>query len=199
MLKVGLTGNIGSGKTVVSGIFSKLGVPVFYADNEARKLYERLEVKVILKSVFGGTIFNDNDEIDRSILAGIVFNDPVKLRTLNQVIHPLVRESFGRWTLDHKDHLYLLYEAAILFESGYYKDLDRIVLVMAPEELRIKRVMERDNSDREEVLNRISNQWAEDKKVPMADFIIRNDGKEMLIPQVMDVHRKILSLVNDQL
>ena len=192
MLKVGLTGNIGSGKTVVAGIFSTLGVPVFYADAEARKLYERVEVKAILKGLFGDGIFGEDGNIDRKALADIVFPDPAKLYKLNQVIHPLVRESFGRWMLERKDVPYVLYEAAILFESGYYKDLDKVILVMAPEEIRIKRVMDRDHSTRDEIMARISRQWEEERKVPMADFIINNNGIEMLIPQVMEVHRRLV-------
>lgn len=191
MLKVGLTGNIGSGKTVVAGIFSKLGVPVFYADSAARELYERVEVKAILRGLFGDGIFDEAGNVDRKALAEVVFADPAKLQKLNQIVHPLVREAFGRWLLERKDCPYVLYEAAILFESGYYKDLDKVILVMAPEETRIKRVMERDHSTRDEIMARLARQWEEERKVPMADFIINNNGTEMLIPQVMEVHRKL--------
>ena len=191
MLKVGLTGNIGSGKTVVAGIFSTLGVPVFYADAEARKLYERVEVKAILKGLFGDGIFGEDGNIDRKALADIVFPDQAKLHTLNQVIHPLVRESFGRWMLERKDVPYVLYEAAILFESGYYKDLEKVILVMAPEETRIKRVMDRDHSTRDEIMARISRQWEEERKVKLSDFVIRNDETESVIKQVLKIHTEL--------
>lgn len=192
MLKVGLTGNIGSGKTFVANIFSTLGVPVFVADAEAKKLYEREEIRMMLRGLFGNSIFNEDGSVDRKSLASMVFNDPDNLKKLNQVIHPMVREAFGRWSLERSNNPYVLYEAAILFESGYYKDLDKIILVMAPEEIRVKRVMERDGASREEVLDRMSNQWQEEKKVSMADFIVNNNGSEMVIPQVMEVHRRIM-------
>ena len=197
MLKVGLTGNIGSGKTLVASLFSRLGVPVFYADTEARQLFDRMEVRMMIRGLFGDGILDAAGGIDRKALAGIVFNSPENLKKLNQVIHPLVREAFARYALERMHDPYVLYEAAILFESGYYKDLDRIILVTAPEDIRVKRVMERDGSNREDVLARMANQWTEEKKFPMADFIINNDGKEMLIPQVLEIHRRILLKGND--
>jgi dephospho-CoA kinase len=192
MLKVGLTGNIGSGKTVVAGIFTQLGIPVFYADSAARDLYERTEVKAMLRGLFGDEIFDNAGNLNRKALADLVFADALKLQKLNQIVHPLVREAFGRWLLERKDSPYVLYEAAILFESGYYRDLDKVILVMAPEELRIRRVMERDYSTRDEIMARLARQWGEEKKVPMADFIINNNGTQMLIPQVMEVHRQLV-------
>jgi len=198
MLKVGLTGNIGSGKTFVASIFSTLGIPVFVADTEAKKLYEREEIKMMLQGLFGSRIFNGEGGIDRQSLASMVFNDPENLQRLNQVIHPMVREAFGRWSLERNSSPYVLYEAAILFESGYYKDLDKIILVKAPQEVRVKRIMERDGAGREEILLRMANQWEEEKKIPMADFVINNNGSEMLIPQVMEVHNKIMSEVSSQ-
>jgi dephospho-CoA kinase len=192
MLKVGLTGNIGSGKTFVASIFGTLGVPVFVADTEAKKLYDREEIRMMLRGLFGGRIFNEDGSIDKKSLASEVFNNPENLQRLSQVIHPMVRETFGRWSLERSNSPYVLYEAAILFESGYYKDLDKIILVMAPEEIRVKRVMERDGASRDEVLSRMTNQWQEDKKVSMADFIINNNGSEMVIPQVLEVHRRIM-------
>lgn len=195
MLKVGLTGNIGSGKSFVASIFSTLDIAVFVADAEAKKLYEREEIKMMLRGLFGDKIFNKDGSLDKQSLASMIFNDQANLRKLNQVIHPMVREAFGRWSLERSNSPYVLYEAAILFESGYYKDLDKIILVMAPEEVRVKRVMERDGASREEVMNRMANQWQEEKKVSMADFIINNNGTEMVIPQVMMVHRRILKEV----
>jgi dephospho-CoA kinase len=192
MLKVGLTGNIGSGKSLIASIFQTLGIPVFCADAEAKKLYESNTVKDQLRRWFGGHIFTEEGEINRKTLAGIIFNDEDKLKKVNELIHPLVRESFGEWISERQNDPYVIYEAAILFESGHYKSLDKIILVTAPAEIRIKRVMERDGIPRADVLARMAHQWEEEKKMHLADFIIRNDGKQMVIPQVMEVHRRLM-------
>lgn len=199
MLKVGLTGNIGSGKTFVASIFQTLGMPVFFADNDAKKLYERDDVKTQLRLLYGDAIFSNSGELDKKALAGIVFSDEDKLQKINGLIHPLVRENFINWMNLRMNASYVIYEAAILFESGHYKNLDNVILVTAPEDVRIQRVMDRDGSSREEVMARISHQMAEEKKIPLADYIIRNDGREMVIPQVMEVHRKLLEISGHKL
>lgn len=192
MLKIGLTGNIGSGKTFVAQVFSSLGIPVFHADTEARKLYANELFQQKIRELFGESVFLTSGEISRQALAGIVFNDSSRLEQLNQLIHPLVRQQYKAW-LDHQEKVpYTLYEAAILFESGYYTEIDKVICVTAPEELRIRRVMERDKVTREEVINRIANQWPEEKKAEIADFLIINDGIEAIDKQVLEIHKKLI-------
>jgi dephospho-CoA kinase len=192
MLKVGLTGNIGSGKTVIARIFSSLGVPVFHADLEARKQYEKENVISAVREKFGPTVFSQSGELLRPALAEIVFNNPVLLEELNRIIHPGVRKDYLEWCEKQVGASYSLYEAAILFESGHYKEMDRVICVTAPEELRIRRVMERDYITRDEVMRRIANQWEDARKAALADFVINNDETGMVIEQVLEIHGKLI-------
>lgn len=194
MIKVGVTGGIGSGKSTVCKIFESLGAPVYHADDEGRKILEKREVISILVQYFGNSILDERDEIDRKKLAEIVFKDTSALAFLNSIIHTRVRASFQEWSSDKPDAPYVIYEAAILFESGHYKNVDKTVLVTASEEARIARVTARDNVSREAVLQRIGNQWDDQKKAAMADFIINNDGSVMLIPQVIEIHNQLLKI-----
>jgi dephospho-CoA kinase len=187
MLKVGLTGNIGSGKTLVAGIFKVLAVPVFDADSEARAVVCSQEVRNDLRALFGEQIF-EQGEINRKALAGIVFNDKEKLEKLNAVIHPKVRQRFSSWITHHPKAPYVLYEAAILTETGFYKKLDHTIVVTAEKELRISRVMQRDNVSRQMVEQRMANQWDEQRKTAAADFIISNNENDQIIPQVLKIH-----------
>jgi dephospho-CoA kinase len=193
MLKAGLTGNIGSGKSTASNIFTILGVPVFDADYHAKSLLSNPEIKSQLSGILGTSIFLDN-EIDRKKIASIVFNDKAALEKLNSVIHPAVRVKFEKWTSQNAQKPYLLYEAAIIFESGFNQQLDKIIMISASEEIRLKRVMKRDHASKEMVLSRMKNQWTDDKKCSLADFIIFNNNDELLIPQVLKVHQKLLKL-----
>ena len=189
MLKVGLTGGIGSGKTVVANIFRQLGVPVYDADKEGRLLTENnQEIKNRIKSIFGKEFFN-GDSLDRQQLATAVFSDKKKLEHLNEIIHPFVREHFNRWLQQQREIKYIIKEAAILFESGSYKELDKIITVDAPAELRISRVMERDNSPKEKILSVMKNQWSDEERKAKADFVIVNDNEHLLIPQVLELHK----------
>ncbi len=192
MLKVGLTGNIGSGKTLIAQVFSTLGVPVFHADSEARKLYEIEEIREKIKAIFGPGIFSSSGEIIRSALAEIVFKNAKLLEELNGIIHPVVRREYQQWCLQHSEAAYTLYEAAILFESGHYREMDKVVCVSAPEEMRIARVMQRDGMSRQEVERRMANQWEEKKKVELADYVINNDETSPVIYQVLEIHRQII-------
>jgi dephospho-CoA kinase len=189
MLKVGLTGNIGSGKTIVARIFNQLGVPVFYADAEARKLFDDENVKSDIRELFGSTVFSQSGVIVKSAIAKIVFSDAEKLEKLNKIIHPAVRERYRLWCQGNSESIYSLYEAAILFESGHYMEMDKVICVTAPEDLRVRRVMERDNLTANEVKMRMANQWSEDKKVELADFVIRNNETSSVIRQVLEVHK----------
>ncbi len=192
MIKVGLTGNIGTGKTVVAGIFEALGIPVFHADEEARKFFGDKEVITILTDRFGKQI-SVNNKIDRKKLASIVFQDKKALDFLNSIIHPLVRKELFAWLDRQGQHAYIMHEAAILFESGFYKEFDKVITIVSPVELTIKRVMARDNSGREAVEKRILNQWDQDKKIALSDFIIQNDERHLIIPQVLKIHQSLIN------
>ncbi len=196
-LKVGITGGIGSGKSVVCEIFKCLGVPVFEADIVARNLLnDNPLIKEELIRLFGTSIYSGNNTVDRKKLASIVFNDDFALQKLNSLVHPLVRENFHEW-FSRQNSAYVLHEAAILIESGFYKLMDKTILVVAHEETRINRVIKRDKLDREMVLERISKQWDDQQKKGFADEIIDNNNK-MLIPQVLNIHEYLTQLTKNK-
>lgn len=192
MLKVGLTGSIGSGKSVVSTIFSHLGVPVYNADSEAKKFLDTPEVTEPLALRWGEDILDAQGSVIRQKLAGIVFHDRHALDYLNQIIHPLVKEHFLQWC-SSQNASYVVQEAAILYESGFYSMFDKIVCVSAPEVMRINRVMKRDGVSRSQVLDRMLNQWPEEKKVSLAHFVVHNDEQRMLLPQILSIHQQLNS------
>ncbi len=193
MLKLGLTGGIGSGKTLVSQILEKLGVPVYYADKAARELMNsNADLKENIRQLFGDQAYSD-EGLDRQYVASSVFGDHKKLSQLNSLVHPAVRQDFIGWTAQHSESLYVVEEAAILFESGAYVEMDQTILVYAPKELRISRVMKRDGLGREDVLKRMEHQISEEEKMKKADHILSNDGTQMLLPQVIELHNKILN------
>jgi dephospho-CoA kinase len=195
MFKLGLTGGIGSGKTLVCQIFEKLGVPVYYADTAARLLMNTdAELKSGIKLMFGEQAFG-RDGLDRQYLADSVFGDHEKLSGLNRLVHPSVRKDFIRWTDLQMESPYVIEEAAILFESGASIEMNLSVLVYAPEELRISRVMKRDGVGREAVLKRMGHQLGEEELMEKADHVLINDGTQMLLPQVIELHNKILNCI----
>lgn len=191
MKRIGLTGNIGTGKSTVARIFEILGVPVYHADKQAREIVESKIVTEQITVLFGKQVLNEQLKIDRKALASIVFNDKNKLVSLNNLIHPLVEDNFLHWCEKHIDQDYIIQEAAILFESGFDRLFDATILVTAPEELCITRVMARDRITKEMVSDRIRNQWAQDKKLKMADYEIINDEISMVIPQVITIHLEL--------
>jgi len=191
MLKIGLTGNIGSGKSTVARIFESLGVPVFHADEVAKKLLLQEEVSKDILNKFGKDVFTNNLP-DKKKLASLVFNDTEALSYLNSVIHPRVRHELKEWFEDHSNYPYAIQEAAILFESGFEKEVDFIVFVSAPVELSIKRVVERDGLKTADVEKRLTHQWPQDKKIGLSDFVIQNDENHLLIPQVLEIHHKLI-------
>ena len=195
MLKIGITGNIGSGKTTVSKIFEILGVPVFYADDAAKKVMTHDPVLVgQLIDAFGAGSFFSDGALNRKHIADIVFKDETQLRLLNSLVHPAVFRAFDQWAANIKNAPYVLKEAALLFESDSYKMCDQTILVTAPLELRIKRVMQRDGLQRADILNRENKQFTEEKKKTLANFIIKNDDTELVIPQVLELHNGFGSL-----
>ena len=195
MLRIGITGGIGSGKTTVCAIFSTLGIPIYNSDERAKKIMvENQSVVNKLKAQFGSTIYFEDGSINRVLLSQIVFNDKEQLTKLNEIVHPAVFEDMIKWYAENQNHKYVLQEAAIMYESGSYKMLDKTILVFADQEIRIERVMKRDNVDRVAVLARMDKQMPESEKLKLADFVIYNNG-ESLIDQVMKLHHTILELV----
>jgi dephospho-CoA kinase len=193
MLKVGITGGIGSGKTIVCKIFEVLGIPIYNADFHAKSLMENSpEISDGLASLFGPSIIA-NGKIDRKKLAQIIFSNTNALTAVNDLVHPEVRKDFIKWIDKMSGQDYVIEEAAILFESGAYKLLDYNVTVSAPEEMRINRVMERDNVTRESVISRINNQMTDYEREKLADAVIINDESELLIPQILLLHNKLLN------
>jgi dephospho-CoA kinase len=194
MLKIGITGNIGGGKTTVSKVFEVLGVPVFYADDVAKKVMTEDEILITgLKEAFGEAAYFKDGFLNRKHIAGIVFNDEKELAKLNALVHPAVFRAFDSWAAQIKDASYVVKEAALLFESSSYQMCDKTVMVTAPLELRIERVMQRDGFSREEILARDARQFTEEKKIALADFVIKNDDTELVIPQVLKLHEHFLA------
>ncbi len=193
MIRVGLTGGIGSGKSTVARIFQVLGVPVFVADDAGRDIlaYD-LDVRKAVTDRFGAGTY-PNGVVDRKALGGIVFNDADALKDLNAIVHPAVRAAFRKWALEQKSD-YVVMEAAILAESEGYKAFDRLIVVTAPEDLRIQRVMARDNVDANAVQARMRNQVSEDVRLRIADFVVRNDDTQLVIPQVLSIHQELINL-----
>ncbi|MDR0712768.1 MAG: dephospho-CoA kinase [Bacteroidales bacterium] len=190
MLKIGVTGGIGSGKTTVCGVFEILGIPVYYADNRAKELMNTdRQLKTLLQEHFGTDLYREGT-LNRSLLSALIFNDKKRLRMVNGWVHPAVARDFEDWCC-RQSAPYVVEEAAILFESGLSSRFDKMILVTAPEDIRMERVCRRDATRAEFVKARMSHQWAEEKKMELADFIIRNDDRHLLIPQIIRIHRQL--------
>lgn len=194
MLKVGITGGIGSGKTTVCKIFEVLRVPVYYADERAKALMQT-DLKLIhsVKELFGEAAYK-NGKLNRPFVAEKVFNDKPLLDKLNSIVHPAVAADAMQWMAQQADKPYAIKEAALLFESGSYKHLDKIILVHAAMETRIARLKSRDNATRAQITARMRHQLPDDEKMKLADFIIHNDAQRQLIPQVLAIHQSLLEL-----
>ena len=195
MLKVGLTGGIGSGKSTVAAIFETIGIPVSYADKEAKRLMnEDPGLREAIGRHFGAEAYAAGT-LNRKYLAGQVFNDPVKLELLNSLVHPATIRDGARWMREMTGHYpYAIREAAIIFEAGGAGHLDFIIGVSAPLPMRIRRTMERDHTTHDAVLQRMHNQMDEDAKMRLCDAVILNDEQEALIPQVLELHERLLRL-----
>lgn len=193
MLHIGLTGGIGSGKSTVAKIFETLGIPVYYADEAAKRLMsEDPAIRQALLLQFGEGCFHNN-KLNSSYLASIVFHDVEKLQWLNALIHPATLADAQQW-LSHQKAPYTLREAALLFEGKAEEGLDFVIGVSAPEALRIQRAMKRDGSSEAEIKSRMLAQWKEEDKIAKCDFVIRNDEQELLIPQVLDIDKRLRAI-----
>lgn len=186
---IGLTGGIGSGKTTVARIFEVLRYPVFYADDEAKRLYDDAEVRKAVTALFGAAAYAEG-KVNRSYLAERVFGNPELLEQLNSIVHPAVRQRFVDWQKDHPAFAHIR-EAAILFESGSHADCTLTIAVSAPEELRIERVTDRDGSEASAVRQRMMHQLSDDERRQRADFEIVNDGQQLILPQVLEIDAAI--------
>lgn len=194
MLKIGITGGIGSGKTVVCKVFELFGIPIYYADEQAKKLMQTDKQLIRqIQNSFGKSIYSKNI-LNKKLLAKIVFNDESKLNELNALVHPAVKNDFENWVKKQKNCPYIIKEAALLFESGTYLQLDKIITVTAPTELRIKRIMKRDGSDRISVKKIMKNQMTDKEKISRSDFVIFNDEKKLLLPQILKLHKNFVAL-----
>ncbi|MBC5842727.1 dephospho-CoA kinase [Flavobacterium sp. F-380] len=193
---IGLTGGIGSGKTTIAKFFASEGVPIYIADLEAKSLMDSKEIKKEIFELFGKTVFK-NEMLDRAKIAEIVFNDPSMLVKLNSIVHPAVKKHFKEWVHVHESEDLLLYESAILFESGHYKEFDYVISVIAPLESRIARVLARDDSTREQVMSRVNAQWNDDERIKKSDFIIENINLDDSKLKVMDI-LKILKIKQNE-
>ncbi len=190
MLKVGITGGIGSGKSTICKFFELLGVPVYIADSEAKALMNSSPlIRNQLVHIFGREIYLAGPELDRKKLAQQIFQSPELLKKVNSIVHPPVRKHFLSW-LDKQNSCYVVYEAAILFESGFYSMMDFNILVTAPEAERIQRIMNREDTTMEDVTRRIARQWPDQEKMKMADYVIRNNNEELIIPQLIELDKK---------
>lgn len=198
MLKVGITGGIGSGKTTVCRVFEVLGIPVFYADDAAKSIMHtdaRLREDIIKD--FGKDSYTINGDLDRKYIAAIVFSNKEQLVKLNALIHPAVFRAFESWVGEQKDVPYVLKEAALLFESDAYKMCDQSILVKSPEALKFERIMVRDQITLEEVQLRMDKQFSDEKKEKMADHLITNNEQMLLIPQILALHKHFIQMFHD--
>ena len=193
VLKVGLTGGIGSGKSTVAQIFEVLGIPVYYADIAAKRLMnEDAYLRSSITNIFGKEAYSNNI-LDRQYISSIVFSDPAKLTSLNSLVHPATKKDGETW-MQRQTSSYAIHEAALIFEAKVSDRLDLVIGVSSPIDLRIKRAMERDKVSREEVLKRMDQQIDEELKMRKCDFILINDEQQLLIPQALELHEKLIGL-----
>lgn len=199
MLKIGITGNIGSGKTTICKLFELLSAPVFYADFYGKKVMaEDLVLVKAIRSTFGAEAYFADGSLNRKYISNIVFKNEAELEKLNALVHPAVFRAFDEWTIQFNTKNYVLKEAAVLFESGSDKQCDKTIVVAASLVVRVQRVMQRDQLTEAEVLRREEKQMPQQEKEAKADFVIYNDPQMMIIPQVLEIHRQLLQLAKAQ-
>jgi dephospho-CoA kinase len=194
MLRIGLTGGIGSGKTIIAEIFQKLGIPVFNADAEAATITKEPEILSALVKLLGNKIIGTDGLLNRSVMRDIIFHDQVSREKVNHLIHPLVRKKFRQWCELQSSVPFIIEEAAILFESGASVGLDKVIVVSAREKIRLDRVMKRDGVGEQVVKKIMDSQMNESEKKAKADFIIFNDEEHLVIPQVISIYKKLEQL-----
>lgn len=191
---IGLTGGIGSGKTTVANFFKEKGIPVYIADDEARILMEKEELVKEIQVLFNENVLNEDGKLDRKKISQIVFKNPNKLNELNAVIHPKVKKHFEEWLLKHSKFPFVIKEVAILFETNGYLSCDATILVTAPIEIRIQRVMHRDNKTKAEVLQIIKNQLSDEEKIPLATYVIVNENLTKMHKEAEKILSKLKNL-----
>ena len=197
VLRIGLTGGIGSGKSTAAQIFEVLGIPVYYADVEAKRLMsEDTELKSSISKIFGEEAYASNT-LNRKYISSIVFSDPARLEQLNAIVHPATKKDSENW-MNRQTTPYAIHEAALIFEANVSDRLDYVIGVSSPKELRIKRTMERDAVGHDEVLQRMNKQLDEEIKMRNCDFVLINDEKQLLIPQVLELHEKLIRLSKEK-
>ena len=192
MKKIGITGGIGSGKTYVASVFQSLGIPIFNADIQAKKIMiSSRKLTKLLKEEFGNDIYKDSD-LNKEKLASIIFSNSDKLQKLNSLVHPIVKEEFNNWCKKQTSP-YVIKEAAILFENNSHIGLDAVICVSAPLDLRMRRLLNRDDYSKKEIKKRIENQISQEEKEKRSDYIIVNNEKDLLLPQIIKIHKVLLS------
>lgn len=191
MKKIGLTGGIGSGKTFIANILEKMGHPVFYSDKRAKELSnEHPEIQDKLKGVFGNEIY-ENGSLNKILLSKKIFTSPGLRETVNSIIHPVVRNDFNKWTEHYSNHSLVFNEAAILFETKAFKDFDANILVYAPQDIKIQRLLKRDQDSKETILKKMNTQWSDLKKMSLTQYHILNDGKTPILNQIEEILVKL--------
>ncbi len=195
MIKVGLTGGIGSGKTFLANIFSHLGIPVYYADNRAKSLYKTSpELRVAMISEFGKQVYLPNGEINKNFLRKIILSDSESKEKINKIVHPFVTADFDAWCHQQKAVPYVLKESALLFETGLFRLLDKTILVISTDELKVNRIKERSHLSDIEIQKQMKIQLPDTEKEKFADFVIINDEKKLLLPQVLTIHQQLSNI-----
>jgi dephospho-CoA kinase len=195
MLKIGITGGIGSGKTTVCRVFELLGIPVFYADNVAKTIMQTdSQLKNEILNAFGTESYSIDGQLNRPYISSIVFKDQSQLNKLNALVHPAVFRAFDRWISEQQEVPYILKEAALLYESESYEMCDLSILVISPESTRISRIKARDHISEEEIMLRMKRQFSDEQKMKLANHILINDENRLLIPQILDLHQQFLKI-----
>jgi dephospho-CoA kinase len=193
LIKIGITGGIGSGKTLVSSIIEKLGYPIFYSDIEAKIVLDSdQKVKSEMVHLFGGDIYSFN-KLNKELLSKLLFSNKSLIEKVNSIVHPVVRLKFDEWSKNQNSSI-VFNEAAILFETEAYKRFDSTILVIAPKDVRIKRVMLRDGLSKEQIISRINNQWLDEDKISLATYVISNNGNEPILSQIENVIEQLTVL-----
>jgi len=195
-LQIGITGGIGSGKSIISTIFKTLGIPVYDSDSHARSLMTEDALLVdLIKKEFGEEAYTINGSLNRAFISSQTFGKKERLEKLNNLVHPRVGADYANWSDLYKTFPYVLREAALMYESMAHLTVDKMIMVSAPEQLRIKRILLRDpHRNIDQIKAIISSQWPEEEKLRRADFVIYNDDRKMVIPQVLELHKEFLTI-----